>query len=105
MKPGDMFSPAPGATAEVLKGSLDGPFLVALVKLAPGAEWPREVHAEQVEAVLVVLGEIRVAVEGELFALIPDAGAFHVNPGELHIIANPTAAEAIYLSMLRRVGS
>lgn len=105
VKPGDIFSPAPGASAEVLKGSLDGPFLVALVTLAPGAEWPREAHAEHVEAVLVIAGEIRVAVEGELCGLFPDAGAFHIRPGELHIIWNGTAGEAVYVSTLRRVNS
>lgn len=105
------WTPPPGVAVDVLRGSLAGPLLITLLTLDPGAEVPREVHAEHRETMVGVEGSAVVRLFDDVRfeysccpASVLDDGTVNVPPGVAHTIRNASADEpATYISILRRV--
>lgn len=103
------YSPCPGAVATVLDGSMEGPYLVARVELEAGTIWPKEMHPEHEERIVVLTGVARVwshawglstlttEREGEL-----PRDTWSVEPGDAHRI-EALDGPAVYISIMRRV--
>lgn len=99
------WTPPPGVHVEVLRGSPTGPLLVAHVRLDPGAEVPREVHWEQSEQIVPIVGAVeRVFADGETSPC--GHSGIVVGAGAQHTIRNASTTDpAEYIAVLRRIAT
>jgi len=101
----DVWTPAPGVRGYMLYRGADGTF-VSRVEIDPGAEVPREAHAEHTETLFVLRGFIEIEEWNTTWGTDIDNGSITIDAGTPHTVRNVHSTEpAELIAILRTVTS